>query len=170
MIQNSVKMHERIELAQGIVDTTITEMVNAYTSARKTLKDNARAFAKPEYKMVIETLTLMAEHSERGEQSLKATIAEVQNTNKLMLEIIEDLREHHQARETALAAIGENSMLPPELDLDDANTNACLSIAAEREDVARAVCTKVRPPLVGETLHAPSRACDCARATGALLR
>mmetsp|Transcript_13518 Transcript_13518/g.34788 ORF Transcript_13518/g.34788 Transcript_13518/m.34788 type:complete len:130 (+) Transcript_13518:2-391(+) len=60
----------------------------------------------------------------------------------LMMDIIEDLRTHHAARETALAMVGENSMLPPELDLDDANTHACLSIAAEREDVARATCTK----------------------------
>ena len=116
MIQNSVKMHERIDLAQGIVDTTITEMVSAYTSARKTLKDNARAFAKPEYKMVIETLTLMAEHSERGEQSLKTTLAEVQNINKLMLDIIEDLREHHQARASACGVFQRTGWRTPRAD------------------------------------------------------
>eukprot|EP00966_Prymnesium_polylepis_P079463 1841591-Prymnesium_polylepis.1 len=42
--------------------------------------------------------------------------------------------------------VDENLMLPPELHLDDANTHACLWIAAQREDVARATCTKARAP------------------------
>ncbi|KAL1515131.1 hypothetical protein AB1Y20_004192 [Prymnesium parvum] len=142
VIHNSVKMHERALLAEAIVSGALEEVGGAAASARKAMGDNPRAFARAEYKPVIEALTNMAEQTERAELGVKTTLAEVQNVRQLMAAIIEDLREHHKARETALAMVGENAMLPPDLDLDDANTQACLSIAAEREDVTRAVCTR----------------------------
>ena len=96
VISNCQKMDERVQLTESIVNGTIEEMIKAAASARTTMSNNARSFAKPEAKPVIEALELMAGHSERAKTSLVTMLAEVSSFRAMLHEIMEDLKEHLQ--------------------------------------------------------------------------
>jgi len=142
VITNCKKMDERVQLTESIVNGTIEEMVAAAKSCRTTLANNQRSFSKPEAKIVVDALLQMANHAERAEASLRATLDEVVVFRKMLHEIMEDLQEHLQVRIMALTQGDENVLKAPEVELNDENSHAAILIAGQREDVARQTCTK----------------------------
>jgi len=142
VITNCVKMDERVQLTLSIVTGAIEEMVAAAKSAHDAMEKNAKTLAKPEAKPLVDALKEMAGHSERAETSLRTTLGEVTSFRGMLTEIMDDLREHHRVRVTALSLVGENAMMPPANQLNDANSRAAILIAGQREDVARQSCTK----------------------------